>query len=524
MRGKRSLFSFLLILSMLAGIWVNPAAVKPALAETLPMIDTFEAGLPSGKDVNGLGIGFNTFQDSNAGTSVAISTTSAPPVQVPGAASSNNVLKMDVNVVSWAGFTHTFEDAALTTWLSQDWSAYEGIAFWLYGGNTGTTLFVDVLDNRNPGSTKDDAERWSIDLPDNFSGWKEIQIPFASMHRKEIGNGAPNDGFGLTEVHGWALGSITTAGPLSYYVDDVHLYGVAPIRPLTVGFTATDYPVTEGSVATVTAKLSKPSAAPVTVDYKTTFGQAVADRDYYPVSGTLTFAPNVTLQSFTVTTINDQKYQGARGVLVELSNPQGGAQLGIPPLARVNILDDEPYDPTLLDDFETFPYHWYIDDKATLTNPEIAAGTPLALPSQGAYEHVLQARQTNGKGAYNVGRVFPTGQDWADSGGLRFWYYGQNNGLPTEVDLTNAQGGAADPSKWKLVWSDEFNSKEIVAPNASVWGREIGDGTVNGIPGWGNSELEYYTGGTENTATDGLGNLQITVKQADGSRMCYYGP
>ena len=57
-----------------------------------------------------------------------------------------------------------------------------------------------------------------------------------------------------------------------------------------------------------------------------------------------------------------------------------------------------------------------------------------------------------------------------------------------------------------------------------MWGREVGDGTANGIPGWGNSELEYYTDGTDNAATDGQGNLVITVKEADGSLMCYYGP
>jgi hypothetical protein len=62
------------------------------------------------------------------------------------------------------------------------------------------------------------------------------------MHRKEIGNGAPNDGFGLTEVHGWALGTITTPAPQTYYVDNAMVYGVAPVRPLTVGFTAIDYP------------------------------------------------------------------------------------------------------------------------------------------------------------------------------------------------------------------------------------------------------------------------------------------
>ncbi|MBE0697598.1 MAG: hypothetical protein IH586_11815, partial [Anaerolineaceae bacterium] len=210
----------------------------------------------------------------------------------------------------------TFEDAALTTWLTQDWSAYEGISFCLYGNNSGTTIFVDVLDNRNPGSTTDDAERWSIDFVDNFSGWQQIQIPFASMHRKEIGNGAPNDGFGLTEVHGWALGSITTANPQTYYIDNAMVYGVAPVRPLTIGFTTISYNVTEGTPATITAKLSKPSSDPVTVDFATSFGPAIVNRDYTPVKGTLTFPPNVTQQSFTVQTFDDQKYQGERGVLL----------------------------------------------------------------------------------------------------------------------------------------------------------------------------------------------------------------
>ena len=190
----------------------------------------------------------------------------------------------------------------------------------------------------------------------------------------------------------------------------------------------------------------------------------------------------------------------------------------------MNILDNETYDPTLLDDFETFPYLWSIEGKATLSNPEIAAGDPLALPGQGAYEHVLQVSQQQSMAAYRFGRTFPIGQDWRDSGGLNFWYYGQNSGKSIQVTLANNQADASDPSKWKLVWSDEFNSNAGTAPNPSVWGKEVGDGTVNGIPGWGNDELEYYTAGTTNAATDGQGNLVITTQEADGSLQCYYGP
>ncbi len=518
MRKKQTVFSTVLVLSLLMNAM---GVVFPVLAAGLPLVDDFESGLPIGKDANNLDVGFVTFKDPNS--SVAISTTLAP-VTVPGTTDPNMVLKMDLSVVSYAGFVHNFENATVNEWVPQDWSAYEGLSFWLYGNNSGTTMFVDVLDNRNPGSTTDDAERWSIDVPDNFSGWREIQLPFASMHRKEIGNGAPNDGFGLTEVHGWALGTITTPAPQTYYVDNAMVYGVAPIRPLTVGFNAIDYKFTEGATATITAKLSKPSSDPVTVDYRTTFGSAIADRDYTPVNGTLTFAPNTTLKSFTVQTIDNQKYQGERGVLVELSNPTGGALLGIPTLARLDILDNESYDPTLLDDFESYPYLWTIDKKAVASIPEIAAGTSLALPGQGAYEHVLKTVQKSGKGTYNFSRTFPIAQDWSASDGVSFWYYGRNTNKDIVLSLDNNPAIATDPSTWSLVWSDEFDGRPGTAPNANVWGQEVGDGTVNGIPGWGNSELEYYTGGTNNVATDGLGHLNLTVKEADGSIMCYYGP
>jgi Carbohydrate binding domain (family 11) len=286
MRYKHSLFSILLVLSLLMNVL---GVVSPVLAAELPLVDDFENGLPMGTDANGVAVGFVTFRDPNS--SVAISTTAAPPAPVPGLPDPNTVLKMDLNVVSYAGFVHNFENATVDAWVPQDWSAYEGLSFWLYGNNSGTTMFVDVLDNRNPGSTRDDAERWSVDVIDNFSGWREIELPFASMHRKEIGNGAPNDGFGLTEVYGWALGTITTPAPQTYYVDQAMVYGVAPIRPLTVGFTAIDYRFTEGATATLTARLSKPSSDPVTVQYATSFGSAIADRDYTPVSGTLTFPP-----------------------------------------------------------------------------------------------------------------------------------------------------------------------------------------------------------------------------------------
>jgi len=75
-----------------------------------------------------------------------------------------------------------------------------------------------------------------------------------------------------------------------------------------------------------------------------------------------------------------------------------------------------------------------------------------------------------------------------------------------------------------MVWSDEFNDPAGTPTNPANWTHEIGDGTINENPGWGNSELQYYTNSTENSATDGDGNLVITTKESDEDLICYYGP
>lgn len=48
---------------------------------------------------------------------------------------------------------------------------------------------------------------------------------------------------------------------------------------------------------------------------------------------------------------------------------------------------------------------------------------------------------------------------------------------------------AFDNNEWTLSWRDEFNQGYI---DESVWSFETGNGHAQGIPGWGNGELEYY--------------------------------
>lgn len=502
-------------------------AALPAssVAADLPTVDDFEAPLPAGTDPDGLPIGFSTFADT-LGSTVSIGTTT-PPSPVPDG-DAGSALRMDLDVASYAGFLHTFESAAVDTWVSQDWSAFEGVQFWLHGNGSGTTLFVDVLDNRGPGSTKDDAERWSAEVVDDFTGWQLVQIPFESLSRKEIGNGAPNDDLGLTEVWGWALGSITTPDAQTYYVDDVELYGVAPERPLTVGFTGVDFPTVEGDTARIGVRLSKAAGEPVRVDYATTTGTARPGRDYEPASGTVTFAPGETRATVEIGTVDDRKYQGDRGVVVQLSDPQGaGVALGRPPVTRLQVVDDESPDLALIEDFERSHHQWSALGGTTLDTLEIAAEGALAVPGQDAYEQVLTARRS-GRGSAEVHSRFAMPQDWSGSGGVSFWHYGRGTGEDLEIRLDNDRASATlgDPATWPVVWRDEFDAPAGTAPNPAHWTHEVGDGTIIGKPGWGNDELQYYTDDPANAATDGSGNLVITTRAADPETapQCYYGP
>jgi len=61
-----------------------------------------------------------------------------------------------------------------------------------------------------------------------------------------------------------------------------------------------------------------------------------------------------------------------------------------------------------------------------------------------------------------------------------------------------------------LVIADEFDADG--APDQSLWSFEVGDGSDQGIPGWGNNELQYYTDRPENVKVEN-GVLVLTARK-----------
>ena len=177
--------------------------------------------MPTGKDIFNNPIGFATWGSTTG--NVAITVTSG--MTYTGGSLPNSVLKVTSNIESWGGFTDAFKDG--DTWSKQDWSRYDGLRFWFYGTNSGNRFRSK---SSTTGSWKilgDSAERYYQRFTEDFSGWKQISLPFSLFQRRTDfqPGGAPADGLNLTEVSGFAFNLPAVASPTLYYVDQVELYG-----------------------------------------------------------------------------------------------------------------------------------------------------------------------------------------------------------------------------------------------------------------------------------------------------------
>lgn len=493
------------------------AVVGPPTGRTL-LVDDHEAPLTTGADGD-VPLGWFAAQDPSS--TVSFQATDAPPAPVPAAPEGNTVLQADASVVSFGVVVRNFANETADEWITQDWSSYEGIGFWMLGTGSGTDLFFDLLDNRNPDSTRDDAERYVASFEDDFVGWKFLTFDFADFTRKEIGNGAPADGLTLTEMHGYAFGVLRTAGAQTFYYDDVTLYGEAAPIPLQVSFDRAGYEVAEGDDAVTTVRLNRVAETDVTVDWsafstsartRTEDLPATDGEDFTSASGSVTIPAGEREVTISVETLQNAKFEVDETLVVALSNPVG-AEFGIVRTAAVSIQDDDAKVEGLVDDFESFP--WLIDT---------ARGTSTETRDAGGYEgadvdETILDIAFRGNGG--ITRPIEGGQDWSTADGLSFWV---NSTKPNQrMTVGIADNGAPDsgPDSWVEVWSDEFEGEAGAPANPDNWTYETGGW------GWGNDELQYYTDSTDNASLDGNGNLVITVEEIDPATTdleCWYGP
>ena len=129
----------------------------------------------------------------------------------------------------------------------------------------------------------------------------------------------------------------------SYYVNNANLVvgRLTGFQAGTVQFSSANYSVREnGGLATITVTRVGGTSGTATVDFSTTNGTAVAGTDYTPVTGTLTFAPGVTSQTFTVVVKDDNVFQSFNKTInLALSNLNGGPTFGTPVIATLTLIE-----------------------------------------------------------------------------------------------------------------------------------------------------------------------------------------
>ncbi|GHK04601.1 hypothetical protein SY2F82_63980 [Streptomyces sp. Y2F8-2] len=231
------------------------------------------------------------------------------------------VLTGGYDISGYGGFTHDFAADR----PAHDWSSHKGIRFWWDGQDNGKKIAFEIKDG---GANGEASELWTTSFTDDFTGWKQIEIPFTDFtYRTDYQPvGGIDHVLGLTQMWGYAL--TLPAGVKGHFaMDDVELYGRAD-QSLRASVTtdAPVHPVKEGGTATVRVTVattgSAPIDEPVTVRYETGGGSAEPGKDYTAVSGTLTFPAGTASgasRTIQVPTLKDRSAEPAETIPVKLT-------------------------------------------------------------------------------------------------------------------------------------------------------------------------------------------------------------
>jgi len=507
----------LLVAIALAGL----AALAYGQDEPALRLVDFESGVPAARDAFDNPLGFSTWQDGGGALTLsAVAIEPGDALALPDQEGVEHVLRIDHRIASWGGVTQAFADDTLTRWIPVDLSGYAGLRFWYAGDGRGGTVQVDLFDNRNPNLTGDSAERWFFRFVDDTTDWRRIEIPFSSFGRRTDfqPGGAPNDGLGLDQASGWALGFPPGEG--TSHVARVEAYGDSGIVAegvVTVEFADALTAIDEGADGELRIVLSEASDEAISVRVFVRGDEAQEFRDVVPLNELVVFPPGVTEATVAFRTLSDGRHEGDERAVALLDGPRGAA-LGFQRRAVVLIADADPFDADLIAEFGDGAEPFEAGDGTTARAVELLSSAANARPGQARFEGALSFAW---EGSGEVGADFPLARDASHADGLEFWFLGDGSGRDVRVEL---RAGRDETQPWALAWADEFDGPAGTLPDPSVWRPEIGDGTANGIPGWGNNERQAYTDDPANVAHDGEGNLVIRALESGGDAVpCYYG-
>ncbi|MFT8242468.1 DUF4214 domain-containing protein [Roseomonas sp. BN140053] len=154
------------------------------------------------------------------------------------------------------------------------------------------------------------------------------------------GDGLVEDSESFSLVVTSATAGIAAAAGTATVLDDDAGGGAVPVLSIAGASTVED--ASSVNLLNFTLTLSEASAAPVSVSYRTVPGTAVADLDFEPRSGAITFAAGQTSLTVPVRVWGDTLVEANETLSLELFNPTGGAVLagGAPTLRATGVILD----------------------------------------------------------------------------------------------------------------------------------------------------------------------------------------
>ncbi|MCP4653797.1 MAG: hypothetical protein GY856_00110 [bacterium] len=202
-------------------------------------------------------------------------------------------------------------------------------------GGTGGAVAVDYATTGGTATAGEDylPAAGTVTFADGQGGTRSFQV--------EILDDADTEGEETVELvlsnpTGGAVLDAPSSALVAIADDDVHAAGF-------LAFGSSDFQGNEGggSVA-VTVERSGGTVGAVAVDYATGGGTATAGEDYQPAIGTIAFADGEGGgKSFEVEILDDAEEESVETVGLALSDPTGGALLGTPSSAVLEIVDNE---------------------------------------------------------------------------------------------------------------------------------------------------------------------------------------
>ncbi len=200
--------------------------------------------------------------------------------------------------------------------------------------------------HRSGGWTVDAEADWTFDGSNNL-----LKIIMKGASVTVIVDGQTVSGFGYNGPlvdGGFGLltdGSTATFDDVRVRTDDPGFDEYDPDGPYV---NIDDDSVAEGDSGSVSVQLrielSESASVPVTIDWVTGPGTALAGSDYESASGQVVFAPGETLKTITLTVYGDTEVEGNETFRVQLSDGGGGATID-DGLGIITIIDDDSAPP-----------------------------------------------------------------------------------------------------------------------------------------------------------------------------------